>query len=155
MNDIYFDKTISIKEIEEKTEYKFFIENNYERFKREVNQPDMTEEKYLEIFENDIPVDHFYYCYIGIYDENNEFQAKGCVGYDHNMKSIYSISRSRDGVFDKLIKTFNLRFFDDLQEVYTHEGVTPSKDDFEKAYRKCMNYYGYDFDKDGNVFNIK
>lgn len=52
--DIYFDKAISTQEIEEKTEYKILIENNYENFKRKVNEPDMTEEKYLGIFKNEI-----------------------------------------------------------------------------------------------------
>lgn len=150
--DIYFDKSISVKEIEEKTEYKILIENNYENFKRKVNEPDMTEEKYLGIFKNEIPVDHFYCCYIGIYDKENEFQLKGHVGYDHDTKTIYSISRFRDGVLDKLIQTFNLRFLDDLQEVFSYEGATPTKEDYEKAYRKCMKSYGYDFNVDGKVF---
>ena len=152
--DIYFDKAISTQEIEEKTEYKILIENNYENFKRKVNEPDMTEEKYLGIFKNEIPVDHFYYCYIGIYDKENEFQLKGHVGYDHDTKTIYSISRFRDGVLDKLIQTFNLRFLDDLQEVFSYEGATPTKEDYEKAYRKCMKSYGYDFNEDGKVFIV-
>jgi hypothetical protein len=150
--DIYFDKSISVKEIEEKTEYKILIENNYENFKRKVKNPNMSEKEYLDFCK--LPIDHFYYCYIGIYDKNNEFQLKGHIGYDHDTKTIYSISRFRDGVLDKLVQTFNLRFFDDIQEVIPHEGATPTKEDYEKAYRKCMNYYGYDFNEDGKVFIV-